>query len=466
MDSQLLHRKPAVPTPTPPEPALGAVGPVTPRPLVDAHLMAHHSVPATDDGWRNLVQVCAGAPSWEDALLTLLMRVQGKVGAHRVSVGWGRGGVCPLVAWTDVAPLDEGVGVVELEAVCGEVLARGQGDAGTVFAEGSAHHTLFRTQGLVALMSAPLCDAKGRAEGVLVCERVPQTGIHEQDLAAQPAAGEVEHGFSPEEVVWLQQAMAWVGPMLVLRHRLELPWYLRGWGGMSRLGQRLSDPREKWLRGGVLASFGTAAFLFGWPTSYTVSASAELVAHSQRAMVAPTESVVEQAQFRVGDVVRSGQVLTRLRGVGAGTGAGQAVALAAPYDGVLIGSSSVNQAGHLVHAGEVLWVIAPSLDWRVVLKVSEQDVALIQPGQRATLRLAGQSGRTVKVTLGKVVPVMRDDERQPGFEVPAEVIGGTVAGLRPGLQGFADIQMPPKAMLQRAWDAMRRWWWDGTWGLW
>ncbi len=461
MDLPLLHRKPEVVPHASPEPLPGAGDAALLRPPVDTPLAALQALPLGEEGWRALVQVCADAPSWEDALLRLLMRVQGRVGAYRVSVGWGRGAVCPLVAWTDVAPLDEGLGVVELEAVCSEVMSRGHGSCETVFAEGSAHHTLYKTQGLTALMSAPLCDAKGRVHAVMVCERVPQLAGQGNGLTE---SRDDEHGFSPEEASWLQQALSWVGPTLVLRHRLELPWYQRGWGGLARLGQRLGDPRERWLRGGVLASFGTAAFLFGWPTPYTVIASAQLVPHSERAMVAPAEAVVEQTRFRVGDVVRSGQVLTLLRGVGGN--AGQEVALVAPYDGVLISRSSVNQAGRLVRSGDVLWVMAPSLDWRVVLTVAEQDVALIQPGQRASVRLAGRSDRTVQVALGKVVPVMRDDGRQPGFEVAADVVGGTVAGLRPGLQGVADIEMPPKAMLQRAWEALRRWWWASTWGLW
>lgn len=432
--------------------------------------------------WLVSLQACTAECAWADSLRDVLLRIQSRLGAYRVSVGWARAGGCHLVAWTDVTPLDEGVGVQELEAATAEALGWSHGlmwpqvsaSSPPPDVETEAHQALFRAQGLTALLTVPLRDSVGVVRGVVVCERIPT--VHAQGRTARHDEVSECPAFSADDLCWLDELLGVLGPVLAMRHRLEQPWYMRSWGKFARLAQRLNDPRERWLRGAVLACFGSAAFLFGWPLPYTVSAPARLEPHSQTALVAPMAAVVQQTQFRVGDVVRGGQALGRLLplsgvspdspGGPSDIGAAAPQSVMAPFDGVILSRGAGNVVGQAVQPGDTLWVIAPGLDWRVILQIDERDIARVHAGQRAVLRLTGAPDRSLNLAVGKVVPVMVEGERHARYEVVAQVTGGTVAGLRPGQHGVAQIDMLPKPMLQRAWDAARRAWYLSAWGLW
>ena len=197
--------------------------------------------------------------------------------------------------------------------------------------------------------------------------------------------------------------------------------------------------------------------------SYTVSVPARLEPQTQTALIAPVDGVVEQVAAHGGDLVRAGQPLARVRPLEADA---PAQTLEAPYDGVVVRQQPGGQAGARVRRGDALWLVAPGLDWRVVLDVGETEVARLSAGQHATLRLAGATDREVHLLLHRPAPVAVAGQHQVRFEVDAQVSGGAVAGLRPGLQGVAWIDMPPKPLLQRGVDAIRQAWWLTAWGLW
>lgn len=433
-----------------------------------------------------------------------------------MSLGWCRGANVRLVAWSDVAPLDEGVGVLELEAACKEAMAWHQA-AGWPACSGQslappqleAHRALFQSQGLTALLSVPLRDAQGVVQGVVVCERIPMLDEQSARTMSGPAEG---LGFNASERDWLQALAQMLGPVVAMRHRLEQPWYARGWSRLNDLAQRLGDPRERWLRGAVLAAFGSGSFILGWPLPYVMAVPVRLEAESQTAIVAPADAVVEQAGVHVGDLVRTGQPLARLSSLpalrqwhalgeqlvqaehqlhlaqaqsdeaavarlnglvvdlrqrlDAGEPSRLSLTLTAPFDGVVIGQNEGGHASAQVQRGDALWVVSPGLDWRVVLEVDESMVATLTPGQHATMRLASSPGRAVHLMLGRPVPAAIEGERRVRFDLQAQVTGGAMAGLRPGLVGVAYIDMPPKPMLERAVDALRNGWWVTLWGVW
>jgi biotin carboxyl carrier protein len=336
-----------------------------------------------------------------------------------------------------------------------------------------AHKALHQTQGLTGVLSAPLKDAMGVAQGVVICERIPMLAD-----ASQPGSGATEPsgGFTECDRVWLQGMLARVGPVLLMRHSLEQPWYLRSWSHLGRLFARLSDPKERVLRGLVLAFFGVSAFLFGWPLAYTVDVPARLVARSETALVSLSNATLMASDIHVGDLVRAGQPMARLvpqvPAAASGVLADQAdtdraaQVLVAPYDGVVIRQGVGAQPGAQLKRGDALWVVAPGLDWRVMLRVDEHDIGRLQPGQRATMRLPGAHERVIHLVLQKPVPLAVDGAQKLQFELEADVTGGSMAGLRPGMQGVVAVEMPAKPMLRRAMDAMRRWWWLTWWGLW
>ncbi len=461
----------------------------------------------------------AGAWTWPLGVAAVLTLVQSRLQAYRVSLAWRRGQGLSLVAWTDLAPLDEGVGVNELESACNEARNWPQGASwppcgpapgATRLDEAAmqAHIRLFQAQGLTALMSVPVRNQRGQVVGVIACERIPVQGIGGAQARQADAAG-----FVAAELAWLQSLAVLMGPVMAMRHALAQPWYARSWSWMEALGQRLSDPRERLLRGSVLAMFGIAAFVAGWPLPYTLSVPARLEPQVQTALVAPADATVLSSEVKVGDLVQAGQRLATLapeaslrHRVALGeqllrvdkliqdaqlAGDAQASArwqdvradvqqrldalrdvserawVTAPFDGLVIRQVGRDMPGGRVQRGDALWVVAPGLDWRVILEADEGVVSRLQAGQRGSLRLGSDLDHTVQLVIKRQpvpVPGSRDDTVR--FDVEAQAVGGTLTGLRPGWRGLAHIDMPARPVLWRAVDRLRAWWSITVWALW
>jgi Barrel-sandwich domain of CusB or HlyD membrane-fusion len=495
----------------------GFASPDTSPPLPPVHPASATSAVALASDHLACLHGFAAASNWPGGVAAVLSRVQTRLGAYRVSLGWRRGPDILLQAWSDVDPLQEGVGVPELEAACQEARDWSQAAcwpacAGQTLSEQQlhAHLALFKSQGLTAVLSAPLRDEQGVVQGVLVCERIPMLDAHSARSASWPTEGTA--GFSVAERDWLQALASLLGPVMGMRHHLEQPWYMRGWSRLSVLGQRLGDPRERWLRGSVLAAFGVGSFLLGWPFAYTLAVPARLEARSQTAIVAPADAVVEQSVVHVGELVRAGQPMARLSSqpavrpwqalgeqllqaqaqldqaqaqgepramarleavitdlkqrMDANEPARLGMTLSAPFDGVVMAQHAGGQAGAQVRRGDALWVVSPGLDWRVVLEVDEAVVAALAPGQHAMLRLPSAPNRAVHLMLGRAVPAAVEGDGGVRFDLDAQVTGGAMAGLRPGLRGVVHVDMPPASMLDRGVQALRSWWWVAMWGVW
>jgi HlyD family secretion protein len=117
------------------------------------------------------------------------------------------------------------------------------------------------------------------------------------------------------------------------------------------------------------------------------------------------------------------------------------------------------QLGAPVKRGETLMTLAPGLDWRVVLEVDESEVSELQSGQIAGLRLAAMPGQVISLLLERVTPVAKPTADGVRYEVEAVPTGAGagLAGLRPGLQGVAQIELESRPLLQR-W-AVNAWQW-------
>jgi hypothetical protein len=446
----------------------------------------------------------------------MLSLVQSRLVAYRVSLAWRRGHGLSLVAWTDVAPLDEGVGVNELESACNEARhwphaaawPACEGDSPASLPGESAmqsHMRLFHAQGLTAVMSVPVRNHRGQVMGVMSCERIPLQGAGVQVVGGG--------GFVAAELAWLESVSALMGPVMAMRHALEQPWYARSWSWMETLAERLGDPRERLLRGAVLSMFGVAAFMAGWPLPYTVSVPARLEPQVQTAVVAPADATVLSSDVKVGDLVQAGQRLATLSpeptlrtredlGVqllkvdkliqdAHQANDGQALerwqdvrtdlqhrldalrdvalmqTVTAPFDGVVIRQAENTVTGTRVLRGDALWVVAPGLDWQILLEADESVVARLQTGQRGSLQLGRDPDRVVQLVLRRPpVPAATVGDNAVRFDVEAQAVGGTLTGLRPGWRGMAHIDMPPRPVLWRAVDRLRAWWLLTAWGLW
>lgn len=444
-----------------------------------------------------------GAAAW----VTLLNQ---QLKCHRVALGWVSGQSLRLRVLSDGVLLDEGVALPELHQAMLEAAHQQQMLSWPLAADSThdqskaitmAHQTLCRVQGLSGVVTVPLAQ-DGVVLGALTLERTAQID------PLRPLSFEQQHaakGFSDAELSWAVRLAELMSPALSLRYRLEQPWYERGRGWMESLRLRLADPRERALRWSVLAFFGIMSFGIGLPLPYQVTASARLEGAVQRVMSAPQDGFLREVHVHAGDVVKAGQVLAEMadddlqntlrarvaeanqhenafaeafaRGDRAQAVIAQSklsetraqmalieqqiarLKITSPFDGVVIAGDLRQQLGAPLKRGDNMLTLAPGLDWRVVLEIDETDIASLNKGQMARLRLAAMPDQTIGLMLNRVTPVAKTTPNGVRYEIEAIPTGAGAGarGLRPGLQGVARIDMPPRPLLWRMAD--RTWQW-------
>lgn len=457
------------------------------------------------------LRTALAARDWQGSAAEVVSEIGQRLKCLRVSIGWVVAGQLRIVALSDGVVLAEGQAIPELNQAMLEAvhqhttLAWPQATRNAVRIT-LAHQNLFKVQGLGGVVSVPLAH-RGRVIGVITCER----SVMSDPLAVRVLEEVIRVAFEPQEIRWLEQLAEGLAPLLYLRYKLDRPWVERLRAGAIVLGYRLKDPAERRLRWSVLAVVWLLTVGLLWPVPYSVSATARLEGSVQRVLSAAQDGYLREVHVRPGDVVKAGQLLAELsddelqssrrarqadvaqqenafaeafaRGDRAQAAQAQAklaeakaqlglveqqlsrVRLTAPFDGVVIQGDLRQQLGGPVKRGEALLTLAPGLDWRVILEVGESDVAQLERGQTATLRLAAMPGQPIALMLARVTPVARTTADGVRYEVEAWPAGkgAGLAGLRPGLEGVAKVDLPSRPLLTR-W-AVRAWNWLGmlTW---
>jgi len=112
--------------------------------------------------------------------------------------------------------------------------------------------------------------------------------------------------------------------------------------------------------------------------------------------------------------------------------------LTAPFDGVLV-SGDLNQSlGAPVETGQVLFELASLEDFRLILSVSESDVAMVKPGQVSKLRLSALPGQTYSANIENLMPISISENGENVFRLEATLVD-VDEQLRPGMHGVAKI---------------------------
>ncbi len=445
------------------------------------------------------------AQDWAGGSAEVVADIAHRLGCLRVALGWVVAGQLRVIALSDGVVLDEGAAIPELQQAMLESLHQHLMLAWPPTAAGAshitlAHQALHRAQGLAGVASVPMAH-RGRVVGVLTCER----SVVSDPLRLNPARRAAREAFTSDELRWLEHVAEGMAPLMVLRQRLDRPLGERLRSAVLVFWFRLQDPQERRLRGAM--ALGVAALLMGlcWPVPKHVSASARLEGAVQRVMSAAQDGFLREVHVRPGDVVKAGQLMAELsddelqnarrarlaeviqqentfaesfaRGDRSQAAMAQAkvseakaqlalveqqierLRIVAPFDGVVIQGDLHQQLGAPVKRGEALLTLAPGLDWRVVLEVDEADVGELQAGQVAGLRLAAMPGQVISLVLDRVTPVAKVSAEGVRYEVEATPTGAGagLAGLRPGLQGVAQVQMLPSPLLLRWGDRAWRW---------
>ncbi|MCP4624835.1 MAG: HlyD family secretion protein [bacterium] len=96
--------------------------------------------------------------------------------------------------------------------------------------------------------------------------------------------------------------------------------------------------------------------------------------------------------------------------------------------------------------GEVLFEVAPTNEYRVVLKVDDRDIGLVAAGQRGQLKLSGIPDRSLNITIDRLTPVSSALDGRNFYRVEA-VMDQHLDLIRPGMEGIAKIEISREKLL-------------------
>jgi multidrug efflux pump subunit AcrA (membrane-fusion protein) len=303
------------------------------------------------------------------------------------------------------------------------------------------------------------------------------------------------NGAPPLPAELLQPLAALAGPVLALLQARQQPWPQRARAAARHAWAAPGQPRQRaWRRAGlVLGALLLMALCV--PVGLQVGGQARLEGAVQRVLTAPADGFVQQVHARPGDHVRAGQALLELAdqdlqlarqrwqsqlaqhldalaAAQARADRGQLVQqqsqayeaqaeldlveqqlqrarLVAPFDAVVVQGDLSQQLGMPVKLGAELMTLAPAGAYRVIVAVDERDIAHIALGQPGTLALSALPWDTLALRVTRISPVALAVAGRNVFEVEATLLQPRADGLRPGLQGQAQISAGRASTLWR-----------------
>lgn len=353
-----------------------------------------------------------------------------------------------------------------------------------------AHEQLLREHGNGSVCSVPLKTEDGSV-GTL-------TLIREYNQAFDDATMDLIAGIADR-----------VAPVIHLKQRENRSGWRRAKESLGGLASRLFGAGHLRLKVLVAACILILGMLTLIQTDHRISAVSSVEGALQQAVVAPFAGYLSSASARAGDQVDEGQVLAvlddrellleqekwsserdkhskeyqqalavrdRAKVSMMSARIAQAEAqlrlvdeqlqrtkLRAPFAGVLVSGDLSRALGAPVERGQLLFEIVPSEGYHVTLEVDEHDVATLQTGQQASLRLTGLPDQTIPLRVSRIFPVAAADDGANHFRVEAEVEDAP-EGLRPGMQGVAKVVVGRGSLL-RVWttsllDRLQLWAWS------
>lgn len=429
-------------------------------------------------------------PRYAAAALTVVTDLALLLGCDRVSIGFAGARGAQVDAMSGVADVDarqnlvRAVGAAMDEALDqrSAILYPQPGVASTVTL---AHAELAMQGARGAVLTVPVLSS-GAAVGALTFER--------------------REGLDASAVETAKDVAVFVAPLLLMKRQLDRPLAGRLMGSMRPAldaAQARARRRQHTAVGAAVALLliGLAA----WPVTFNVRAPARAEGAIQQVLAAPFDGFVSSVALRPGEPVKAGQLIASLDDrelalerearaaelaqrdkqyretltredaaqiVVARAKLDQAQAeldlvlrqieragLRAPFDGVLLSGDLSQSVGMPVKRGQELLTVAPDSSWRLVVEVDEQDIGWLREGQPAQVLFAAVGEGPVAMTVSRISPVASTSDGRNIFEVEGQVAQAP-RGLRPGLRGWARIEIEQRALgwvwLHRAQGWLRR----------
>jgi RND family efflux transporter MFP subunit len=318
-----------------------------------------------------------------------------------------------------------------------------------------------------AICTLPLVK-NGKAVGALLLER------------------DADKPFQADTVAQCEQIALLLGPVLETRRRDERSLAVKILESLRDGCARLVGPGYLSLKVAV----GLTALLMLWLSlatgTFRVPCDAVLEAGVSTVIAAPQEGFIAEAYVRAGDLVRKGDRLASLddhdlklellkwQSQLAQTQKEYRQAMArfdraeiailkakkdqaeaqlnlvqlqkeraillAPFDGMVIKGDLSQSLGSPVTQGQVLYELAPTGKYRIVLKVDERDIGLIAAGQKGQLKLSGIPDLTVTALIGRLTPVSVVEGGRNFFRAEA-IMDHPSDLMRPGMEGVTKIEI-------------------------
>ena len=114
--------------------------------------------------------------------------------------------------------------------------------------------------------------------------------------------------------------------------------------------------------------------------------------------------------------------------------------LVAPYDGIVVSGDLSQQIGSPVEQGKVLFEVAPTAGYRVILQVDERDIVRLAIDQPGELVLSGLPGEVTPFTVRQITPVSTAQDGRNFFRVEAQ-LRADAPRLRPGMEGIGKVEV-------------------------
>ena len=301
-----------------------------------------------------------------------------------------------------------------------------------------------------------------------------------------------DHPYEAEQVSLLEAVVATIGPVLDEKRRNDR------WLG-AKIGEavklqlvRLLGPGHFVRKLSAIAVIAAALFFYFAQTTYRVDADARLEGLVRRAVVAPYDGFVREANVRAGDKVTAGQILAALddrdlalerlrwsterqqrlyeydKALASREPAAinvtkaqidQAQAqmqlideqlsrdtLRAPIAGLVVSGDLSQTIGTSVNRGQVLFEIAPLDGYRVIVSVDERQIGAIKLGQTGTLVTNALPDERFAFRVDKLTPVADPRGGRNVFRVEG-LLTQNSDRLRPGMEGVAKVDIGRRPLL-------------------
>ena len=336
-----------------------------------------------------------------------------------------------------------------------------------------AHRELGRINGGV-ILTVPL-HASGCFFGALTLERPPGANFDEDTVTLCDCVANV------------------IGPVLEEKRKNDRLILVKIFESLWTQVQRLFGPHYIGRKLATALALLVVAFFAYAKMDYAVTAPALIEGSVQRSIVAPFEGYVASQNVRAGDVVRAGGVMATLddkdlvierlkwttKKGEQEKEYGKALAkqeradasiiqvqieqanaqialldeqikrtrLIAPFDGLVISGDLSQSIGAAVKRGDELFQVAPLASYRVILKVDERDIAVIEPGQAGTLLVTSIPLEPLHYTVTRVTPIAEAEEGVNSFRVEA-MLAELSDRLRPGMKGVGKTTIEQRLLIR------------------